>query len=101
MSSWRSFPGGIVIQSLMQDVPLTLNLVRERAERLHADKSVTTRYAHAIDRACYGDVLARSGRLADALHRLGVRSGDRVETRAWNSRHHLELYIAVPCMGRC
>jgi hypothetical protein len=24
-----------VIQSLMQDVPLTLNLVRERVERLH------------------------------------------------------------------
>lgn len=95
----RSFPGGIVIQSLMQDVPLTLNLVRERVERLHAGKAVTTRHADAIDRASYGDVLIRSGRLADALHRLGIRSGDRVATLAWNSRQHLELYIAVPCMG--
>lgn len=88
-----------MIQSLMQDVPLTLNLVRERVERLHADKTVTTRHADSIDHACYGDVLARSGRLADALRRLGVRSGDRIATLAWNSRHHLELYIAVPCMG--
>jgi fatty-acyl-CoA synthase len=88
-----------MIQSLMQDVPLTLDLVRRRVEQLHADKVVTTRHPDGIDRASYGEVLERSGRLADALRGLGVRRGDRVATLAWNSRRHLELYLAVPCMG--
>lgn len=88
-----------MIQSLMQDVPLTLNLVRERVERLHADKVVTTRRPDGIERATYAEVLKRSERLADALRALDVRHGDRVATLAWNSQRHLELYLAVPCMG--
>ncbi|MFY9314187.1 MAG: long-chain-fatty-acid--CoA ligase [Burkholderiales bacterium] len=88
-----------MILSLMQDVPLTLNLVRERVQRLYRDKCVTTRYAEAIETATYGQVLDRSGRLAAALRSLGIGQGDRVATLAWNSQHHLELYLAVPCMG--
>ena len=88
-----------MIQSLMQDVPLTLNLVRERVEQLHADKVVTTRRPHRIERATYAEVLERSARLADALRAMGVRPGDRVASLAWNSQCHLELYVAVPCMG--
>ena len=38
-------------------------------------------------------------RLAAALERLGVRRGTRVATFAWNDTRHLELYLAVPCMG--
>ncbi len=88
-----------MIQSLMQDVPLTLNLVRERVESLHAAKTVTTRFPGALVAATYGEVHERGGRLAAALTELGVRQGDRVATLAWNAQHHLELYLAVPCMG--
>jgi fatty-acyl-CoA synthase len=88
-----------MIRGLMQDVPLTLDLVRRRVEQLHGNKIVTTRYADGVECASYGDVLARTARLAQALRGLGVRPGDRVATLAWNSRHHLELYLAVPCMG--
>ena len=88
-----------MIQSLMQDVPLTLNLVRERVEQLHADKIVTTRRPYGVERATYAEVLERSARLADALRAMGVRPGDRVASLAWNSQCHLELYVAVPCMG--
>lgn len=88
-----------MIQSLMQDVPLTLNMVRDRVEQLHADKTVTTRYAAGTESVTYGEVLEQSARLADALRELGVRRGDRIATLAWNSRRHLELYLAVPCMG--
>ncbi len=88
-----------MIRSLMQEVPLTLNLVRERVVRLYRDKRVTTRYAKAIETATYGQIVERSGRLAAALHDLGIRPGDRVATLAWNSQRHLELYLAVPCMG--
>lgn len=83
----------------MQDVPLTLNLVRERVESLHAAKTVTTRFPGALAAATYGEVVERSGRLATALTELGVRQGDRIATLAWNAQHHLELYLAVPCMG--
>lgn len=88
-----------MIQSLMQDVPLTLDLVRRRVEQLHADKIVTTRHATGIEQASYSELLRGSERLADALRGLGVRHGDRVASLAWNSRRHLELYLAVPCMG--
>ena len=88
-----------MIQSLMQDVPLTLNLVRERVESLYADKTVTTRFPRALVSATYGEIVERSGRLAAALAEAGVRQGDRVSTLAWNAQHHLELYLAVPCMG--
>lgn len=68
-------------------------------ERLHAGKVVTTGYAGAIETVSYGAVPERNARLANALGRLGVRSGDRVATLAWNSQCHRELYLAVPCMG--
>ncbi|WP_369139072.1 long-chain fatty acid--CoA ligase [Modestobacter versicolor] len=47
----------------------------------------------------FRDVVARAGRLAHALQRLGVRPGDRVATLAWNNAQHLEVYLAVMCMG--
>jgi len=83
----------------MQDVPLTLDLVRDRVESLYAAKTVTTRFPGALVSATYAEVLERSGRLAAALAEAGVRQGDRVATLAWNAQHHLELYLAVPCMG--
>ncbi|MBK2001343.1 AMP-binding protein, partial [Campylobacter sp. 2018MI35] len=88
-----------MIQSLMQDVPLTLNLVRERVEALYAAKTVMTRFPGALVAATYGEVLERGNRLAAALAEAGVRQGDRIATLAWNAQHHLELYLAVPCMG--
>jgi fatty-acyl-CoA synthase len=88
-----------MIQSLMQDVPLTLNLVREHVESLYSTKIVTTRFPGTLVGATYGEVLKRASRLAAALAELGVRQGDRVATLAWNTQHHLELYLAVPCMG--
>jgi acyl-CoA synthetase (AMP-forming)/AMP-acid ligase II len=52
-----------------------------------------------VERSTYGDVVRRARRLASALQRLGIGPGDRVATFGWNSRRHLELYLAVPSMG--
>ena len=41
----------------------------------------------------------RVDRLCRGLRELGVGDGDRVATFAWNSQHHLEAYLAAPCMG--
>ncbi len=43
--------------------------------------------------------MERARRLASSLQRLGIGAGDRVATFGWNSRRHLELYLAVPSMG--
>lgn len=87
------FPG------LMQDVPLTLQMVLQRAATLYAAKTVTTKTAGGARTRTVGEVVDRVHRLAAALSALGIRPGDRVATFAWNSDRHLELYLAVPCMG--
>jgi fatty-acyl-CoA synthase len=83
----------------MQDAPLTLQLVLRRAAAIYPRKHVATKTAEGVDRTTYADLAERVARLASALHELGIRPGDRVATMAWNSQRHLELYLAVPCMG--
>jgi fatty-acyl-CoA synthase len=53
----------------------------------------------ASRRATYAQVADNAERLAAALQRLGVRSGDRVATFCWNTQEHLEAYFAIPCLG--
>lgn len=88
-----------MLAGLMQQVPLTLNMVRERIATLYADKTVVTRYPSGTTTARYSEVLVRAARIANFLKQQGVRRGSRVASLAWNSQRHLELYVAVPCMG--
>jgi fatty-acyl-CoA synthase len=88
------------MKGLMQDVPLTLTMAFERAERMFADKTITTATAHGRDRTTYGAWAERTRRLAAALDVLGVSKDGRVATYGWNTARHLELYFAVPCTGR-
>jgi fatty-acyl-CoA synthase len=87
------------MQGLMQNVPLTLHMALERAATLYPSKTVTTKTAIGFHRETYGELTERVNRLASALKQMGVKPGDRVATAAWNSYRHLELYLAVPCMG--
>ena len=87
------------MRGLMQQVPLTLRMMLERAATLYPSKTVTTKTASGLHRETYGELAERVGRLASALSGLGITPGDRVATAAWNSYRHLELYLAVPCMG--
>jgi fatty-acyl-CoA synthase len=88
------------VHGLMQDVPLTLPHLFERAERLFADKEVVTATASGRDRMTYGAWAERARRLGSVLDALGVSADGRVGTFAWNTARHLELYFAVPCTGR-
>ena len=87
------------MKGLMQDVGLTLHMVLDRVATLYPDKVVATKTADGVRRRTYGEVVQRVTRLAAALAEMGVKPGDRVATFAWNSDRHLELYLAVPCMG--
>jgi fatty-acyl-CoA synthase len=84
----------------MDDYPLTLTSVVERAERFHSESEVVSRRPSGeIFRTTLGACASRARRLAGALWALGVRDGDRVATLLWNQSEHLELYFAVPSMG--
>lgn len=47
----------------------------------------------------YRTLMARIGRLADGLSRLGLRAGETVGMLDWDSHRYLESYFAVPGMG--
>jgi fatty-acyl-CoA synthase len=87
------------MQGLMQDYPLTVQHLLWRCEKLFPGKEIVTQQEEGVHRTTYEQLLARAGRLAHALERVGVKRGDRVGSLAWNNHRHLELYYAVPCMG--
>ena len=92
--------GPILNGRSMDDYPLTLTHVVERAERFHADREVVSRRPSGeCTRTTLGACASRARRLAGALSVLGVAAGDRVATLLWNQAEHLELYFAVPAMG--
>jgi fatty-acyl-CoA synthase len=89
-----------MIEGLMQhDHPLTLQHLLWRVRGMNADGEVVTLTEDGSTRISYGDMAERVDRLCSALASLGIGEGDRVATFAWNSQRHLELYLAVPCMG--
>ena len=87
------------MQGLMMDYQLTLTPFLERAMRMFPKKEIVTKSGPSLERSTYGEVTERIGRLANALARMGIRSGDRVATFSFNNTRHFELYFAAPCMG--
>jgi fatty-acyl-CoA synthase len=89
-----------MLEGLMQDdFQLTLHHPLHRMRSVHPSAEVVTLTDSGLTRASYGQVAERVDRLARVLDRLGVKQGDRVGTFAWNNQRHLELYMAVPCVG--
>ncbi len=84
----------------MQDVPLTINHIFDRAEKYHGHKEIITATGGGIERTTYADFARRTRQLAGALDALGISADGRVATFAWNTARHLELYFAAPCSGR-
>jgi len=89
-----------MLRGLMQDdYPLTLQHLLQRARLVYSDSEVATLTDGGIVREQLGELAERVDRLCSALRAHGVKAGDRVATFAWNTQEHLELYLAVPCMG--
>jgi fatty-acyl-CoA synthase len=88
------------MQGLMQDFPLTLPHLHQRAERLFFDKHLVTVTANGKERLSYGDWAERTRRLGGVLDQLGISADGRVATFGWNTSRHLELYFAAPCTNR-
>ena len=90
------------LAGLMMDFPLTVLHILRRMRSVHGSSKVVTLLdseTGACSERDFREVVARAGQLANALHRLGVRPGDRVGSLAWNNGQHLEVYLAVMTMG--
>jgi fatty-acyl-CoA synthase len=89
-----------MLEGLMQhDHPLTLQHVLRRMRTMNGHEEVVTLTDGEPERISYAALGDRIDRLCGALVELGVKPGDRVATFSWNTQRHLELYLAVPCMG--
>ena len=85
---------------MMDDYPLSLTTLVERAERFTPGRKVVYRRPDGkVHRTTMGDCARRGRCLASALTELGIGEGDRIGTLMWNQPEHLEVYNAVPSMG--
>ena len=88
------------MKALMQDVPLTIDLVLERCRSVGRQVEVVSITPAGTDRRTWSEVGERASRLAGVLDALGVAPGGRIATFAWNSHRHVELFFGVPAAGR-
>jgi len=88
------------MHGLMMDLPLLVSGLIRHADRNHGDTEIVSKTVEGnVHRYTYREAHARVRRLAKALAALGVRSGERVGTLAWNGYRHYELYYAISGMG--
>jgi len=84
----------------MQRRDLMISSLLDHAARHHGDAEIVSRRDDGTRaRSTYAQLSRRARRLAQVLHGLGVRPGDRVATLAMNSDRHLELYYAIAGIG--
>jgi acyl-CoA synthetase (AMP-forming)/AMP-acid ligase II len=84
----------------MQSYALTVDKFLDHAAKWSGDREVVTANAGAVVwRAGYAELRARSNRMSGALAALGLKTGDRIATLAWNSQHHFETYYAAMGAG--
>ncbi len=84
----------------MMHQPLTISSLIEHAGRYHGDTTVVSvETSGEVIHSTWGEVESNARKLAAALARLGLKTGDRCATIAWNNRRHLEIYFGVAGAG--
>ncbi|MEM0373987.1 MAG: long-chain fatty acid--CoA ligase [Sulfolobaceae archaeon] len=79
---------------------LTLQHIFWRVENLYKDQEIVWRnYEGKIERYTYLEFAKRSRKLASFFNSLGLKVGDRIATLEWNTRSHLEAYMASTIIG--
>ena len=85
---------------LMMEMPLLISSLIRHADREHGGTEIVSRTIEGpIHRYTYRDAHRRSRQLAKALIGLGIQSGDRIATLAWNGYRHFELFYAISGIG--
>ena len=84
----------------MMDYPLTLTALLERAGRYATNIEIVSRLPNrGLHRYTWGQLHQRALRLAECLHSIGLKKGERVATLMWNHYAHLECYFGIPAAG--
>ncbi|HET9580316.1 MAG TPA: AMP-binding protein, partial [Usitatibacter sp.] len=88
------------MQGLMMQMPLLVSSLLAHADRHHGDAQVVSRRIEGdIHRYTYREAHRRAQQLANALHGLGAKQGDRIGSLAWNGYRHFELFYAASGAG--
>ncbi len=88
------------MRGLMMDRPLLISSLLDHAVSYHGGVEIISRSTEGpIHRYTYADAGLRAKQLAKALANLGVNTGDRIGTIAWNTWRHFELYYGVSGIG--
>ncbi|MEW9837666.1 AMP-binding protein [Mesorhizobium marinum] len=84
----------------MQPYSLTLDKYLDHAAKWHPEAEVVTARTDGENtRIGYAPLRQRALLLSSVLSELGVRTGHRVATLAWNSQAHVEAWYAIMGMG--
>ena len=84
---------------LMQHADLTVHMLLDQMAESFAAKQLHVLREGRMERCSYADILARVRQVGGWLQAEGLRPGDCVATLLWNTREHLELFLAVPAAG--
>ena len=89
------------MKSTMMPVPLSTNLILERAGSYFGEREVLGRLPDkSLYRRSYGEIRRRARQLAQALRDdFQVPRGEAVATLCWNHAWHLECYFGIPAAG--
>lgn len=94
------FKEQFMLHGLMQSVPLQISSIIRYAATAHGEREIVSRLIdEPLHRYNWAACEQRARKAAQALVRMGVASGDRVTSLAWNTHRHLELFYAVPGIG--
>jgi acyl-CoA synthetase (AMP-forming)/AMP-acid ligase II len=85
---------------LMQNAPLNISKILDYAALAHGDREIVSRNVdEPIWRSNYAGTAQRAAQAAHWLSSIGIKSGERVTSLAWNNHRHFELFFAVPGIG--
>ncbi|MFX1324631.1 MAG: long-chain-fatty-acid--CoA ligase [Promethearchaeota archaeon] len=76
-----------------------INIMKHGIRNYSRQEIVSRKKDGSLFRYTYKDSYIRMQKLANALHSLGVKVGDRIGTLAWNHYQNYEIYFGLPGMG--
>lgn len=91
----------MTIPGQMQQRQLLIGSILDYAARAHGTQTIVSREidTERIWRYDYASLAQRAAQVANMLIDMGVQSGERISSLAWNTHRHLELFYGVPALG--
>ncbi len=84
----------------MQNWPLLVWKLLDHAAANHGNREIVTALVEGGEhRGDWSSVHDRARRLGQGLQRLGIKTGDRVATMAWNTHRHVECWYGISGIG--